>query len=686
MDMTTLHLLILAAPLAAALLNFASLFAGDRWLPWRAVQRLTVGATLVAFVAALAVFASLLVNPASQHTVLYEWLAVDGKSVRIGLLFDSLSALMAVLVTGFGFIIGRFSINYMHREQGFTRYFAAYALFVFSMLLLVLGDNYVMLFMGWEAVGVCSYLLIGQYNDRPSAARAATEAFIANRVGDAAFIVGLMVLFIEFGGVDYAYVAKQVGTVDAWAVNLVAVCLLLGAVGKSAQLPLGSWLAKAMEGPTPSSALIHAATMVTAGVYLLVRAQDLYAAAPNVMLLVALVGAATALYGALVGQTVADIKGLLATSTTTQLGLMFLACGLGAYGVAMFHLVAHAFYKSYLFLTAPSILHHLHGRLDPARTEAVAEAPSLLTTITVVSGLLVSVPLLGISFAGGALADRGPLAMWVVTGGALLAFASAAYYALQLTQHTFGSHDDGHDAHGHDDAPALPTATYSWPLLLIGAAGALGLLLQLLPAGTSGSWFAALLSPVIHAQTDQGAGGALSLRAALALVLVAMVVFAWFTAVNLGRFRAERAVQMLPIRPLYAAALNRFWLDAATQHVVVARVLILARALARFDTQVLARVAAAPGGAAQRVGHLVGWIDAQGRAAGERSPAAAALHLGRVADLLEEYVIKGIERLIDFVSSRLAAWGAGFERAFAKPMVSVGVVVAALVVAFVGAR
>ena len=361
--------LIVALPLAAALANTLNLLAGEKLYGWRAVQNITVGATLLSFLGSLWVFWQILLDPTPREVLLYRWLVSGDLAVDIAFLIDTLSGIMMLEVTGFAFMIGKFSINYMHNDFSFSRYFSAFALFVFSMLILVMGNNYVMLFVGWESVGVCSYLLIGHYYERVSAARAGTKAFVMNRIGDAGFLMGIFLIAANFGTVNYAEVFARLDTIDTATATATGLCLLLGAIGKSAQLPLGTWLSKAMEGPTPSSALIHAATMVTAGVYLIVRSHELYNMAPNALLVIAIVGAVTALYGAMAGQTVSDIKGILAFSTTTQLGLMILACGLGAYVLAIFHLVAHAFLKSFLFLTAPSILHHLHGNPLASRPE-----------------------------------------------------------------------------------------------------------------------------------------------------------------------------------------------------------------------------------------------------------------------------------------------------------------------------
>lgn len=703
--------LLVLIPLVVAIGNGLNAFYRDTLYGWRTVQRVTVASIGVSFALALMLFGDQLLNPAPHAVTLYEWVAAGEVSIKIGFLIDSLSSLMAVLVTGFAFVIGRFAINYMHREDGFTRFFAAYALFVFAMLILVLADNFVLMFVGWEAVGVCSYLLISQYFDRTSPAKASTEAFIANRIGDAGFIVALLMMMDVFGSVAFADVFAKLDQADPAALTAIALCMFLGAMSKSAQFPLGGWLGKAMEGPTPSSALFYGSVMVTAGVYLVVRSHQLFDAAPHALQVVALVGALTALYAAAVGQTVTDIKGLLATSTTVHVGLMFLACGLGAYTVAVFHLVAHAFYKAYRFLTAASILHHLHGRLDPADQETAAEVPSLYSVLALASGLMVLVPVMFGMGESGAHLGGWSASAWVLLGGAVLALATAAHYGYALTQRTFmaDAHGHGHDAHpahghdhehGHDhahhhgheasasshaDAPA-PMGPVMWPLGLVATAAVLGLFLELLPGGLEESWFRGLLAPVIGAVADP-AHGAPGLRVALALVLVAMVVYAWFSALFLTRYRAESALgSLVKQRYFYVASVNRFWVDALARKLFVQQALDLGRRLDRFDTEVIDRVVGLPAAVAGRLGHLVSWLDTHGVGTVEKTPKALAVHLSSVMNLLESYVIGGLERGLRATVAMFARVGAAFEGVIAAPAAAVVLIAVVTLAALLGVR
>lgn len=295
---------------------------------------------------------------------LFNWIPLQEIKADVSLYIDPLSLLMTLIITGVGFLIHVYSTGYMEHDEDFARFFACMNFFIFSMLLLVLAANLLILFVGWEGVGLASYLLIGYYYSRPSAAQAATKAFVVNRIGDLGLLIGILLTFYMFGTSDIAEVSQKSGTQFTLGAPLLGILTLLyfiGATGKSAQIPLHVWLPDAMEGPTPVSALIHAATMVTAGVYLVVRMHPLFMLAPNTLHLVGAVGGATSLFAAMcaVGQT--DLKRVLAYSTVSQLGLMFLACGVGAFYAAMFHLTTHAFMKALLFLSAGDVVHMMRG-------------------------------------------------------------------------------------------------------------------------------------------------------------------------------------------------------------------------------------------------------------------------------------------------------------------------------------
>lgn len=304
-----------------------------------------------------------------QHFTLFNWIPVHGIDAAFALTVDPLSLLMGLIITGVGFLIHVYAIGYTDHEEDFVRFFACMNFFVFSMLLLVLASNLLLLFVGWEGVGLASYLLIGYWYQRPSAAQAATKAFVVNRIGDLGLLLGILFTFSLFGTSDITEISRrapEMFSVGASAMVVLTLLYFIGAVGKSAQLPLHTWLPDAMEGPTPVSALIHAATMVTAGVYLVVRLHTVFMLAPSTLHFIGAVGGATSLFAALcaVGQT--DLKRVLAYSTVSQLGLMFLACGIGAFYAAMFHLTTHAFVKALLFLSAGNVVHMLHGNTQMA--------------------------------------------------------------------------------------------------------------------------------------------------------------------------------------------------------------------------------------------------------------------------------------------------------------------------------
>ncbi len=353
----------LFAPLGAAL---AITLAGQR-LTRRGAGYLATASVGVSFVAALVSFALLLgdaPDDRSHPSTLWRWLTAGPYHFDLRILVDPLSVFMMLVVAGVGFLIVAYSIGYMDGDDEERRYFAYMALFVFSMLLLVQGGNLLLLLAGWGLVGLSSYLLIGFWHDRPSAIAAAKKAFVMNAVGDATMALALFLLIQRTGSLDFERVFPQAGSLGGWAANLVALGLLGGAVAKSAQLPLQTWLPDAMEGPTPVSALIHAATMVTAGVYLIVRTHPLFEAAPRVEELAAGLGAATLLLAGLIALVQTDIKRVIAYSTMSQIGYMFLGAGLGAYANGMFHLMTHAFFKALLFMAAGIVIHALAGEQD----------------------------------------------------------------------------------------------------------------------------------------------------------------------------------------------------------------------------------------------------------------------------------------------------------------------------------
>ena len=366
--MNTLSLLWLipTLPLLGAIVN--GIGAGK--LPRKLVSAIGTGTVGVAFLIAIGCVLSLArLAPEEQVFVqqLFSWIDSGDFSVAVRFGLDPLSSVMILVITGVGFLIHVYSTGYMGHEKAYGRYFSYLNLFTFAMLTLVMADNFLLMFFGWEGVGLCSYLLIGFWYTRPSAAAAGKKAFVVNRIGDWGFIIGMLLIFVHFGTLDFARVFTEAPDRLAFGSGLataIALFLFVGATGKSAQIPLYVWLPDAMEGPTPVSALIHAATMVTAGVYMIARCHVLYALAPTALMVVAIIGAATALFAATIGLVQKDIKRVLAYSTVSQLGYMFLAMGVGAYVSGIFHLMTHAFFKALLFLGAGSVIHAVSGEQD----------------------------------------------------------------------------------------------------------------------------------------------------------------------------------------------------------------------------------------------------------------------------------------------------------------------------------
>lgn len=469
------HALLILTLLIAPLVGF--LFNGLRY---REQNGLLAGAVATAmagisFLCSLGLVCQLMRLPAESRvleTNFFDWISVGGLQIPFGFVVDQVSAVMILVITGVGSLIHLFSIGYMAHDDRPSKYFAYLNLFLFNMLVLVLGDNLLMTFVGWEGVGYCSYLLIGFWFTDSDKAAAGMKAFVTNRIGDAGFIIGMFILFFTFGTMDYSHLlqmlpkAAEVGWTGP--ITLACLCLFLGATGKSAQIPLYVWLPDAMAGPTPVSALIHAATMVTAGVYLFVRLSGLLILAPHAMEVIAWTGALTAFVAATIGITQWDIKKILAYSTVSQLGYMFLAVGVGAFSAAQFHLMTHAFFKALMFLGSGSVIHAMHEEQDVRRMGGLRKYMPI-THITFVFGWLA---IIGIPpFAGFFSKDEilyqafasphGSKALWAL--GTLTA-ALTAFYMTRLMALTFwGKSRFGHDVHPHESSISMTI-----PLMVLG--------------------------------------------------------------------------------------------------------------------------------------------------------------------------------------------------------------------------
>jgi NADH-quinone oxidoreductase subunit L len=470
MDSFAILWLVPVVPLVGAATN--GVF-GKR-LPKNLIGIIAAGSIAISFLISLRLFFSMLSLGESQLPILrdyFTWIQAGQFQAQFGLMLDHLSGLMILLVTGVGFLIHVYSIGYMSHEEGFYRYFAYLNLFVFFMLTLVLANNFLLMFVGWEGVGLCSYLLIGFWFTRKSATDAGKKAFIVNRVGDFGFILAIILIYWTFERVDFHGVFLQLQNATLFPLEplgsvgtLTTICLLLfvGAVGKSAQFPLYVWLPDAMEGPTPVSALIHAATMVTAGVYMVARSAELFSLAPGALLVVAFVGLFTAVLAASIGLVQTDIKKVLAYSTVSQLGYMFIACGAGAYAAGMFHLMTHAFFKALLFLAAGSVIHGMGGLQDIRRMGGLRHLmPWTYRTFLVGTLAIAGIPGLSGFFSKDAVlwaawnfADYGKV-LW---GLGVLTAGFTSFYMFRLLILTFhGSprytHQDA--AHVHESPPSM---------------------------------------------------------------------------------------------------------------------------------------------------------------------------------------------------------------------------------------
>lgn len=351
--MTQYAFLVPLLPLIGFLINGI----GFKRVPKNLVGIIGAGSVLVSFIITAIIFCESLKDGSAQTILLFDWIHAGSVDISFSFQIDRLSILFMMIVTGVGFLIHVYSVGYMHHDEGFGKFFAYLNLFMFSMLVLVMGSNYVMMFIGWEGVGLCSFLLIGFWFKNKDYTKAANKAFIMNRIGDLGFLLGIFLIFITFGTSEFSAVFGNANAASTTVVTSITLLLFVGAIGKSAQIPLFTWLPDAMAGPTPVSALIHAATMVTAGIYMIARSNILYSMAPITGEVVTIVGVMTALIAALTALTQNDIKKVLAYSTVSQLGYMFVALGLESYGTSVFHVMTHAFFKALLFLCAGSVIH-----------------------------------------------------------------------------------------------------------------------------------------------------------------------------------------------------------------------------------------------------------------------------------------------------------------------------------------
>jgi NADH-quinone oxidoreductase subunit L len=579
-----------------------------------------VPVTLVAisWVISMAVFANVIFGGREYHVSLYEWIGAGDFHVEIAFFVDALTAMLLLVVSTVGLLVHVYSIGYMNGDRGFWRFFAYLNLFMFSMLLLILGDNFLMLYVGWEAVGLCSYLLIGYWYKKPSASGAAKKAFVVNRIGDFGFGLGIMAIWTALGTLQFDEVFERIGGLDPALVTLIALLLFAGAVGKSAQFPLHVWLPDAMEGPTPVSALIHAATMVNAGVYLVARANPIFSASPTAMWVVASIGVFTAVFAAAIALTQNDIKKVLAYSTVSQLAYMFFALGIGAWVAAIFHLVAHGFFKGLLFMGSGSVIHGASGEQDMRFMGGLRDRMRWTYRTMVIGSLaLAGIPIFAGFFSKDEILaegfNRGYYLFYVI--GVVVAFMTA-FYTFRMIYMTFhGKWRGPREAwrHVHESAP-----TMVWPLVILAVPTLLaGLLLGIPPeGGLIHGWLEEVFGHAEEAGILPGSiaagehhGFALFGIGGLLLVVGASVGAAGIWLAHRWYVRDPEApvrfVQRIPLGlgpGMYAASVNKYYVDDAYQLVFARGGVIFSKLLWWFDAKVIDGAVNGAGWVAQRLG------------------------------------------------------------------------------------
>lgn len=543
-----------------------------------------IGSTTVglSFLVSLFSLFQLLGLPEDQRAIvvnLFSWLNIGNLNINFGYLVDPLSIVMSLIVTGVGFLIHVYAIGYMHGDKGFWRFFSYLNLFIFAMMNLILGDNFVVLFLGWEGVGLCSYLLIGFWYDRKfekgTVAQAAKKAFIVNRIGDFGFLLGMFLIFMTFDTLNFQEVFSKANSfpVSQSTFTLIALFLFIGATGKSAQIPLFVWLPDAMAGPTPVSALIHAATMVTAGVYMVSRTAILFASASAIMTLVAVIGLLTAFFAATMGLVQNDIKKILAYSTVSQLGYMFLAAGVGAFSASIFHVMTHSFFKALLFLGAGSIIHSMHeeqsiqnyGNLKKYMPKTYATfliAALAISGFPGLSGFFSKDEILWSAYA------KGNFLFWLI--GALTAVMTAFYMFRLVSLTFFGKERFGQNHHPHESSRVMTI-----PLMILAGLSILGGYIGIpeIFSGEYGNKFEQFLRPVYenaerkiasfgsHTHFEEILLMAISVGLAISAIYFAYIVYTREKEI------AENTAQTF--KRLYTVLFNKYYIDEIYEAVIV---------------------------------------------------------------------------------------------------------------------
>ncbi len=555
---TSLLWLIPVLPLLGFVINGL----GRNTLSKGAVGFIGSGVVLASFILSVCFFFELNSSVEKQFTVnFFDWISVGDLKIPLSFLYDPLSAIMLLIITGIGFLIHIYSTAYMHEDAGFGKFFAYLNLFIFFMLILVLGSNYIVMFIGWEGVGLCSYLLIGFWFTNSSYASAAKKAFVMNRIGDLGFLLGVFLMFQVFGSLEFAKVFPQAANMLPGndTITIIAILLFIGACGKSAQLPLFTWLPDAMAGPTPVSALIHAATMVTAGIYMIARSSVVFDLAPIAQNIIAIVGAATALVAALIALTQTDIKKVLAYSTVSQLGYMFLGLGVGAYTGSFFHVLTHAFFKALLFLGAGAVIHSLHHEQDMRHMGGLkAKLKTTFATMMVGTIAIAGLPPFSGFFSKDEIlahAYQHSPVLWGV--GVLTAFLTAFYMFRMMFLTFYGKFRGSHHTEEHiHESPKSMTI----PLVVLAILAAVGGLLNIPHVFGGNEWLAHWLTGAKVTQNH------LELDHATEFTLMGVSVLAAIVAILLAYSKYVKKADIpvadeAPRTALEKLSYNKFYLD-----------------------------------------------------------------------------------------------------------------------------
>ncbi len=537
------------------------------------------GSVMLSFIFSLIIFIELAKGAMPVNVTLFTWISAGGFNATMSFLVDPLSSLMLLIITGVGFLIHVYSVGYMHGDGGFNRFFSYLNLFVFFMLLLVMGSNYLVMFIGWEGVGLCSYLLIGFWFKNQSYNDAANKAFIMNRIGDLGMLLGIILIIINFGSIEYSEVLSPVNTIDSETATAITMLLFVGAMGKSAQIPLYTWLPDAMAGPTPVSALIHAATMVTAGVYMVARNNLLYALSPATLDVIVVVGLATSLFAATIALTQNDIKKVLAYSTVSQLGLMFLALGLGAFTSGIFHMATHAFFKALLFLGAGSVIHALHHEQDIRKMGGLKKYLPV-TYITFFAGVLAisGIPPFAGFFSKDEILANAFVHSKVIWGVAVAASLLTSFYMFRLFFLTFfgkprASDDTMHHIH---ESPRSITV----PLIILAVLSLTGGFMGIPQALGGSHWLSGFLAPVFAPSKNLIAAHHLSHSTEYMLMAVVVSLTLVLIGLAYSRYVSKHHVPAGEGQignPLQRTLYNKYYVDELYDAVIVKPLFWLSR-------------------------------------------------------------------------------------------------------------